>query len=531
MENTKKCPYCGEEILAVAKKCKHCGEWLTENTQKKEQKTCPVCGETIDADVTVCPYCNENIGQDAIDGAASGVVLQTTAKEEIYNENKDIISDYDTDEPGFIEHYYIDVFFKHYADFQGSISRKQFWMAYLFYAISYIAVYGIDGLIGLPILSTVYMLGTIVPAVAYAVRRMHDTGKSGWWILITFVPLIGPIWLLVLLCQKGKLKDTPVQAKQTDWIVLAIIVLVSVIGISKGLRNIDKKINYFLNGIEDDISLIDTTGVKTDQLNTAEYGTLVATSTSGKYEYYLRENDTHLYQKDTETGALSEINMEEKIPDVDITIGGIEDYTAYGNKLVFISNNGSTGRYNACDAFYLNLDDLSWNYIAFALNIQFNDDKTALKTSSPTDETFEDFEEKVIALDDLGLNKQSSSRKNEIDDTQTTQPSETNEDRIFDVVEEMPSFPGGQGELMAYLSTNIEYPVVAKENGVQGRVICTFVVERNGSVTDVKVIKSVDPSLDKEAVRVIKSMPHWIPGKQNGATVRVKFTLPIIFRL
>lgn len=105
------------------------------------------------------------------------------------------------------------------------------------------------------------------------------------------------------------------------------------------------------------------------------------------------------------------------------------------------------------------------------------------------------------------------------------------ENKVFDVVEQMPSYPGGMGALMTYLSNNIKYPVIAEENGIQGRVICTFVVERDGSITDVRVAKSVDPSLDKEACRVIKSMPHWIPGKQNGSAVRVKYTLPVTFRL
>ena len=103
--------------------------------------------------------------------------------------------------------------------------------------------------------------------------------------------------------------------------------------------------------------------------------------------------------------------------------------------------------------------------------------------------------------------------------------------KVFDVVEEMPSFPGGQGALMQYLASNIKYPVVAQENGVQGRVIVSFVVERDGSISDVKVARSVDPSLDREAQRVVKSMPRWSPGKQNGSTVRVKYTVPVVFRL
>lgn len=105
------------------------------------------------------------------------------------------------------------------------------------------------------------------------------------------------------------------------------------------------------------------------------------------------------------------------------------------------------------------------------------------------------------------------------------------ETKVFDVVEQMPSFPGGDAELMKYLSSHIKYPVVAEENGIQGRVIATFVVERDGSISDVKVFKSVDPSLDKEAIRVLKSMPKWIPGRQNGSAVRVKYTVPVTFRL
>ena len=95
----------------------------------------------------------------------------------------------------------------------------------------------------------------------------------------------------------------------------------------------------------------------------------------------------------------------------------------------------------------------------------------------------------------------------------------------------MPSFPGGQGALMSYLSSHTKYPVVAQENGVQGRVTVSFVVERDGSITDVHVVRSVDPSLDREAARVVSSMPNWQPGKQNGSAVRVKFNVPVQFKL
>ena len=105
------------------------------------------------------------------------------------------------------------------------------------------------------------------------------------------------------------------------------------------------------------------------------------------------------------------------------------------------------------------------------------------------------------------------------------------ETKIFTVVEQMPLFPGGDAALMAYLRDNIHYPTVAAENGVQGRVVVGFVVERDGSITDVNVLRSVDPSLDREAMRVVKSMPKWTPGKQNGSAVRVKYQVPVTFRL
>ncbi len=111
------------------------------------------------------------------------------------------------------------------------------------------------------------------------------------------------------------------------------------------------------------------------------------------------------------------------------------------------------------------------------------------------------------------------------------EPPKQDVQKVFDVVEEMPSFPGGNGALMAWLNENVKYPVVAQENGVSGRVIVSFVVERDGSITDVQVVRSVDPALDKEAMRAVKSMPKWIPGKQNGQAVRVKYNVPVLFRL
>ncbi len=111
------------------------------------------------------------------------------------------------------------------------------------------------------------------------------------------------------------------------------------------------------------------------------------------------------------------------------------------------------------------------------------------------------------------------------------QEEEPEEQQIFQVVEEMPDYPGGMAECLKFLSKNIKYPTVSQENGVQGKVIVQFVVNKDGSIVDPVVVRSVDPYLDKEALRVIKMMPKWKPGKQRNKPVRVKYTVPVTFKL
>ena len=104
-------------------------------------------------------------------------------------------------------------------------------------------------------------------------------------------------------------------------------------------------------------------------------------------------------------------------------------------------------------------------------------------------------------------------------------------DEVFQVVEEQPMFPGGMQELMKFLQTNIRYPKEAQARGLQGRVVVQFVVNKDGSICEENVVKSVDPQLDAEALRVVRSMPNWTPGKQRGEAVRVRFTIPVTFKL
>ncbi|MBO5133116.1 MAG: energy transducer TonB [Paludibacteraceae bacterium] len=110
------------------------------------------------------------------------------------------------------------------------------------------------------------------------------------------------------------------------------------------------------------------------------------------------------------------------------------------------------------------------------------------------------------------------------------QEEEEAEEEIFQVVEKMASFPGGNAKLMEFLRKELVYPQIAIDNNVQGRVFVQFVVNRDGSIQDVKVTRGVDPILDEEAIRVVKKMPKWVPAEQRGKTVRSRFTLPVMFK-
>ncbi len=108
---------------------------------------------------------------------------------------------------------------------------------------------------------------------------------------------------------------------------------------------------------------------------------------------------------------------------------------------------------------------------------------------------------------------------------------EEDDTQVFFIVEDMPEFPGGELALRKFIANSIKYPVIAQENGIEGKVYVTFVVDKDGSVSDAKIARGVDPSIDKEALRVVSNLPRWKPGKQRGKPVRVSYTVPINFVL
>jgi protein TonB len=140
-------------------------------------------------------------------------------------------------------------------------------------------------------------------------------------------------------------------------------------------------------------------------------------------------------------------------------------------------------------------------------------------------------EDDVELEEELVIQDTEATEDTEVDFSDMTTEEEQEDAPVFFIVEEMPEFPGGEKALHQYLASSIEYPVIAQENGIQGRVYVKFVVNTDGSITDVEIARGVDPSLDKEALRVVKNMPKWKPGKQRGKAVRVSYTVPINFVL
>ena len=170
--------------------------------------------------------------------------------------------------------------------------------------------------------------------------------------------------------------------------------------------------------------------------------------------------------------------------------------------------------------------------IAFTPPVIKKDDEVKPEEEMKTQDELNENKTAIGAFDVKGNDEEGGTVLKAVEEIAAPEPPKHEEEnKVLDVVEQMPSFPGGPAALMKYLSENMRYPAVAEENGIQGRVTVQFVVEKDGSVTDVRTMKSVDPALDREAERVVKSMPKWIPGKQNGSAVRVKYFVPVVFRL
>lgn len=246
------CPYCGEEILSVAKKCKHCDEWLKEDAPPASppKRICPVCAEEMEDGLATCPHCSEPLQRPG--KARRGSTEEKGSRCKAKPEKDVVFSPQEKTESRSGAHGQASVVTcfwtqvtKHYADFKGTASRSVYWKFVLFYYLltSFLSalcflLFSLGSTLATlaVVLLAAVSLGLIIPALSISVRRLHDIGKRGYWLFINFVPVIGCFWLLALLVKKGKNPSSDTW-KKLDSAATAACILLTGLLLGLSLKN------------------------------------------------------------------------------------------------------------------------------------------------------------------------------------------------------------------------------------------------------------------------------------------------------
>ena len=561
MDNTKKCPYCGEEIMADATKCKHCGEWLNDEAEPKQETR------------------QENAGKE----------LESLPKNEVLAESQPVVaaplteSALEKSKESLFKSCFWEQMTKHYYDFKGNVDRKTFWICYLYWVLLMWVIGGVS--VVLPLVGNVLMwiasLGLTLPFLGLSVRRLHDIGKKGTWIFIALVPLVGPIWFLVLMAQKGEAQN-PNKWNVKDTIIAIAMLVVSVVLFAVGIFATDSETSDEKELLFKDVKNSETAEIEKQVLDAYNNGTIyglmtpefkAADEAAGKAETMFGEifHDADIFY-----------NTQDELPDVvGVKVELTEEYEAvatvmlrfYGDwgsrwdstVLVMVRDNQSA---NSKNARWL-VDDVISSYVndrgevvyysQKAAMMEFFDEAYGARAYIPNGseggfsyevdgqgnewQLFEDGtavyrgnvnddegKEDDVELEDVGIEVETN--QNEVvEELVDSEIEEDVEQEVFQIAEEMPQFPDGEQAMWQYIAKNIKYPQVAREADIQGRVLIGFVVEPDGSISNVKLLRGIGGGCDEEAMRVVKSMPKWKPGRQRGKTVRVAYQIPVNFKL
>lgn len=642
MEKTRKCPYCGEEIMADARKCKHCGEWLTDEAEPKQE---PV----------------QEAGRKEAESQLRYDVLATTAAV------KEPLADSVPSEPkeSLFKSCFCEQITKHYCDFKGNVDRKTFWICYLYYSLIMLVTAGISAIAPLTgtILMTVVSLGLLLPFLGLMVRRLHDIGKKGAWIFISLVPIVGIIWLFVLHAKKGETQNP------NKWSGKDTIITIAMAVVGCGLFFAPTSSFEFDDDSEYDtdseLSLLDETDIKylisqmqldlnakkktVSSFMDTELKRVFESVQSKEQEYFVdcdcldiigQMENGHVIIEPIEirgigyNQAVAIVYLKpDKLRNTRVAIGiTYERENSFFSKhrinnLIIngmLFDNGQALRQCMVDwlesEMYLEGGESDFSYAVdefgneymigddgvgyYRGNINDDDEEVGVDdgydgdygyvyddsdvpqnteieqsakvedkivvidaselrlrlTPSTSSETFkwpdgsnrhpivgdkfnylgesDDFYKIDFNGNEVWVSKQYThieSRKQKGENNQleidSGQSENDDEGEVFTNVEQMPSFPGGDQKMHEYLRDNIEYPVTARDSGIQGRVFINFIVEPDGSISNVKVLRGIGGDCDEEAVRVVKAMPKWQPGRQRGKAVRVSYTLPVVFKL
>jgi len=394
MTGTKHCPYCGEEIKAEAKKCRYCGEWLNEEQNPSQESA--------------------DRPQVATRTQAEEVKPQMEARSVERSQWEEPVEE---EEPqGFVATYFTDVYIKNFFNFKDSLGRKHYWMSYLLYVLFCWAFCGVIAAVAtaLPasfaiitmILMYIVLLAFGIAGLAAVVRRLHDIGKSGWWYLICLVPLVGPIWLLVLLCKKGETETPKVKMKIPDIVILAVAVLLIIVSSVFAVKNIISLTNGTNTELIDETeqteeedessseSTSDSSSFVLDYTDDVAYeeSNLVSVGEYGGYEYFMEpEYDGQIdsyyymavYRYDSDNDSMREINLQSvnKGKDEnsnDFYADVIVDGSFFDGKLfVILQDSRDMDKECGSKLFKVELDDYTTESV-FNNAEEFNEDRTAV---------------------------------------------------------------------------------------------------------------------------------------------------------